>query len=50
MDGLNGDQRFFFGWVQAWRGKQRDDALRRTFDVKEGDKMFLPPAQRAKIW
>jgi predicted metalloendopeptidase len=28
IEGLTGDQRFFFGWVQAWRGKQRDDALR----------------------
>jgi predicted metalloendopeptidase len=76
IDGLTGDQRFFFGWVQAWRGKQREDALRqqvltnphapdmargngplrnvaefyRTFDVKEGDRMFLPPDRRVKIW
>jgi predicted metalloendopeptidase len=76
LDGLTGDQRFFFGWAQAWRSKMRDDALRQqvltnphapemyrangplrnvpefytTFDVKEGDKMYLPPAQRAKIW
>jgi predicted metalloendopeptidase len=28
IDGFSGDERFFFGWVQAWRGKQRDDALR----------------------
>jgi predicted metalloendopeptidase len=28
IDGLTGDQRFFFGWVQQWRGKMRDDALR----------------------
>ena len=21
-----------------------------TFDVKEGDKMYLPPDRRAKIW
>jgi putative endopeptidase len=76
IDGLNGDQRFFFGWAQAWRTKQRDDALRQqvltnphspdmyrangpvrnvpefyaTFGVKEGDKMFLAPEKRAKIW
>jgi predicted metalloendopeptidase len=76
IDDLTGDQRFFFGWVQQWRGKMRDDALRQlvmtnphspdmyrangplrnvpefysTFDVKEGDKMYLPPSQRAKIW
>jgi putative endopeptidase len=28
MDGLSGDQRFFAGWSQAWRGKIRDEALR----------------------
>jgi putative endopeptidase len=76
IDGLSGDQRFFFGWVQQWRGKMRDDAMRqqvmtnphspdmarangplrnveefyRTFAVKEGDKMFLPPEHRVKIW
>jgi predicted metalloendopeptidase len=76
VDGFTGDQRFFFGWAQAWRAKQRDDALRQqvltnphspdmyrgngplrnvqefytTFDVKEGDQMFLPPGERAKIW
>jgi predicted metalloendopeptidase len=28
LDGLTGDQRFFFGWVQQWRSKEREDALR----------------------
>jgi putative endopeptidase len=28
IDGFTGDQRFFFGWAQQWRAKQRDDALR----------------------
>ena len=28
IDGFTGDQRFFLGWAQAWRAKQRDDALR----------------------
>ena len=27
IDGLGGDQRFFYGYAQAWRGKARDDAL-----------------------
>jgi putative endopeptidase len=30
IDGTTGDQRFFYGWVQAWRGKYRDDALRQS--------------------
>jgi putative endopeptidase len=25
LDGLSGDQRFFYGWVQVWRGKARDN-------------------------
>ncbi|MGH3786586.1 MAG: M13 family metallopeptidase [Pseudonocardiaceae bacterium] len=28
MDGFTGEQRFFLGWAQAWRGKARDKALR----------------------
>jgi putative endopeptidase len=29
LNGLTGDQRVFLGWAQAWRGRLRDDALRR---------------------
>ena len=29
LDGFSGDQRVFLGWAQAWRGKVRDDAVRR---------------------
>ena len=76
IDGLTGDQRFFMGFAQVWRGKQREqemivrvktdphspnefrangtlrnqDGFYSTFDVKEGDKMYLPPQQRVKIW
>ncbi len=28
MDGFTGEQRFFLGWAQVWRGKTRDKALR----------------------
>lgn len=28
IDGFTGEQRFFMGWAQAWRGKARDDARR----------------------
>ncbi len=27
IDGLSGDQRFFFGWAQVWRAKARDEAM-----------------------
>jgi predicted metalloendopeptidase len=76
IDGLSGDQRFFYGWAQAWRAKEREDSLRQqvltnphspemyrangpvrnvpefyaTFNVKEGDKMYLAPEKRTKIW
>ena len=76
IDGLTGDQRFFIGFAQIWRGKIRDEALRRqlltdphspgqyrafvplvnndafekAFNVQPGDKMYLAPADRVKIW
>lgn len=76
IDGLSGAQRFFMGYAQVWRSKNREDALRsqllsdphspgefrvngiapnvdvyyEAFDVKEGDGMYLKPADRVKIW
>lgn len=76
IDGFTPDQRFFLGYAQVWRLKNRDETLRTrittdphspemfringpaanfdpfyaAFDVKEGDKMYLKPEQRAKIW
>jgi predicted metalloendopeptidase len=76
IDGLSSEQRYYLGWAQIWRAKEREDALRQqvmtnphapemyrangpvrnipefysTFDVKEGDKMWLAPEKRTKIW
>lgn len=76
LDGLTGDQRFFLGFAQAWRGKTREDAQRRllvsdphapeasrvngsvrnvdawyeAFGVRPGDKLYLPPDKRVRIW
>ncbi|WP_374513999.1 M13 family metallopeptidase [Brevundimonas sp.] len=76
IDGLSGDQRFFYGWAQVWQSKYRDDALRQqiatdphspaefrvigplrnidawydAFDVQPGDKYYLPPEERVRIW
>ena len=76
IDGVTGDQRFFLGWAQVWRGKAREEQERqylvtdphspgryringivRNFDewyaafgVKPGDKLYLPPEQRVRIW
>ena len=76
IDGLSGDERFFFGWAQVWRGKMRDEALLqqvatnphspaqfrgngplrnfppflKLYNVQPGDKMYLAPEKRVKIW
>ena len=76
IDGLSGGQRFFLSFAQLWRGKIRDEALKRlvtedvhpwgefrvngapfnvpafykVFDIKEGDKLYRKPEQRAVIW
>jgi predicted metalloendopeptidase len=76
IDGLTGDQRFFMGWAQAWRSKEREGFLRQltltnphppsefrangplghidafytAFDVKPGDKLYIEPGKRVRIW
>jgi putative endopeptidase len=76
IDGLTADQRFYMGWAQGWKAKEREESLRQqvmtnvhspemyrangpvrnipefyaAFGVKEGDKLFLAPERRVKIW
>ncbi len=76
IDGLSGDERFFYGFAQVWRGKVRDAAMVEqlksdphapdeirangtvrnhpdfysTFKLRPGDKLYLPPAQRVRLW
>jgi predicted metalloendopeptidase len=75
IDGFSGDQQFFMSFVQSWRDKTREPALRQqvitdghapdeyradtvrnldawyeAFDVKPGDKLYLAPNQRVRIW
>ena len=76
LDGITGDQRFFFGWAQVWQSKYREDALRnqiatdphspaefrvigpvrnsdawyKAFDVQPGDRYYLAPEDRVRIW
>jgi len=76
IDGMSADQRFYMGWAQSWKAKERDESLRQqvltnvhspemyrangpvrnipefyaTFGIKEGDKMFVAPDRRVKIW
>jgi putative endopeptidase len=74
-NGLSGDQRFFVAFGQAWRNKQRPEALRNqvmtnghapseyradtvrnidawysAFAVKPGEKLYLAPADRVRVW
>jgi putative endopeptidase len=76
LDGITGDQRFFYGWAQVWQSKYREDALKQqiatdphspaefrvigpvrnsdawydAFDVRPGDKYYLAPEDRVRIW
>ncbi|HTD28000.1 MAG TPA: M13 family metallopeptidase, partial [Xanthomonadaceae bacterium] len=76
LDGYTGDQRVFLGWAQAWRGKLREDAIRRqvvsdphsprafrvdgvvrnidawydAFGIKPGNKYYVAPGDRVRIW
>jgi putative endopeptidase len=76
LDGITGDQRFFYGWAQVWQTLYRDDAMRQqvtvgphspaefrvigplrnvdawyeAFDVQPGDRYYLTPEERVRIW
>ena len=75
IDGMTGDQRFFLGFAQNYRGKAREASMRRTvvtdvhapgpfraltvrnldpwygaFGVKAGQKLYLAPDQRVRVW
>ena len=43
IDGLTGDQRFFMGWAQMWRSKERDAYVRSTLQTNP----YLPAGLRA---
>jgi len=76
IDGFTPDQRFFLGFAQVWRLKDRDESMRMrlnvdphspemfrvngplsnfdpfyaAFNVKEGNKLYIKPESRARIW
>jgi putative endopeptidase len=75
LDGFTPAQRFFLGFGQSYRAKEREPALRNAlladphapdhyraqtvrnvdawyeaFDVKPGEKLYLAPDQRVKVW
>ena len=75
IDGFSGDQRFFLGYAQIWRNKQRDENLLRllttdthtpglfrpyvvrnldawyaAFGVQPGQRLYLDPDERVRVW
>jgi putative endopeptidase len=75
IGGQTADQRFYLGWAQVWRCKDREPALRQqlltdphspcpvrtdvvrnmdpwysAFGVQPGQKLYLAPADRVRIW
>jgi len=53
IDGLSGDQRFFLGFAQAWRSKQRDDAMKAQMaaDPHTPDKYrIIGPLRNVDAW
>jgi putative endopeptidase len=76
VDGLTGDQRFFYGYALSFRSQERDesllqrltadphspdalrtngivihlDAYHQAFGTRPGDRMYLAPGQRLRIW
>ncbi|MGY4024853.1 M13 family metallopeptidase [Aeromonas rivuli] len=76
LDGFTGEQRFFLGWAQVWKGKYRPELMQmllssdphsppeyrvngvvpnipafyEAFKIDQGDKLYLDPAKRVKIW
>ncbi|HKV98436.1 MAG TPA: M13 family metallopeptidase [Vicinamibacterales bacterium] len=53
VDGLTGDQRFFLGFAQAWRSKERDDAMKAQMasDPHTPDKYrIIGPLRNVDAW
>jgi putative endopeptidase len=53
IDGFSGDQRFYLGWAQAWRGKPRDDFIRhQVVSDPHSPRMFrvIGPLRNLDAW
>jgi putative endopeptidase len=53
VDGLSGDQRFFLGFAQAWRSKERDDSMKAQMasDPHTPDKYrIIGPLRNVDAW
>ncbi len=53
IDGFTGDQRFFLGWAQAWRGKARDSYIKKQVITDPHSPRFfriIGPARNVDAW
>ncbi len=53
IDGFSGDQRFYLGWAQAWRGKPREDFIRhQVVSDPHSPRMFrvIGPLRNLDAW
>ena len=53
LDGFTGDQRFFLGWAQAWRGKARDSYIKKQVVTDPHSPRFfriIGPTRNVDAW
>jgi len=53
IDGFTGDQRFFLGWAQAWRGKARDSYIKKQVVTDPHSPRFfriIGPTRNVDAW
>ena len=53
LDGFTGDQRFFLGWAQAWRGKARDSYIQKQVVTDPHSPRFfriIGPTRNVDAW
>jgi len=48
LGGLTGEQRVFLAWAQAWRGKVRDDFVRRRHLIDNRPASLMPSVRPAR--
>ncbi len=53
LDGVSGDQRFFYGWAQVWQSKYRDDALKQQVQTdphSPAEFRVIGPLRNSDAW
>ena len=53
LDGVTGDQRFFYGWAQVWQSKYREEALKQqvaTDPHSPAEFRVIGPLRNSDAW